>query len=147
MSSDTHEDDPRPVDEALTGLAHAQMPFALMLGLEIVEGSPQRVVGRASWAPERCTAGGVLHGGYVMACADSVGGMLALMNLPNDAVGTTTIDSKTNLMGAVSSGHILAVATPLHTGRTTVVVQTDVTDESGRLVARTTQTQLVLRPG
>jgi len=132
-------------DDALTSLARTAMPFAAELDLVIESGGPDGYVGRASWAPERCTVGGALHGGYLMALADSVGAMCAAANLPPGA-GTSTIESKTNFLRAATAGDVTITATPLHVGRTTVVVVTDVTREDGKLVARTTQTQAVL-PG
>jgi uncharacterized protein (TIGR00369 family) len=133
------------MDDALTKQMHDLVPFTAELGLELVEVAPATVVGRGQWAPDRCTAGGVLHGGYLMAVVDSVGAMCAVQNLPEGAAGTTTIESKTNFFRAVRSGAVTITATPIHAGRTTVVVQTDVTDDAGKLVTRTTQTQAVLR--
>jgi uncharacterized protein (TIGR00369 family) len=98
------------------------------------------------WAPSLCTAGGILHGGAVMALADSAGAACAILNLPEGASGTTTIESKTNFVGSVRSGSVTATSTVLHRGGTTVVVETLVRDEGGKLVAKVTQTQLVLRP-
>lgn len=98
------------------------------------------------WAPHLCTVGGILHGGVIMALADSAGGACALLNLPHDASGTTTIESKTNFLGAVRHGTVTATTAPLHAGSTTIVVETLVQDERGKLIAKTTQTQLVLRP-
>ena len=129
-------------DEALTQLAHHQMPLTGVLGLTITEANPERVVGMASWAPERCTVGGALHGGYLMALADSVGAMCAVFNLPKGTT-TATIESKTNFMRAVTSGDITITAHPVHVGRTTIVVQTDIVRNDGKLVTRTTQTQAV----
>ena len=135
-----------PVDEALTALAHGQMPFTGPLGLGIVSGGPDEVRARCSWAPERCTGGNVLHGGYLMAIADSVGAMVAIFNLPEGA-GTATIESKTNFVRGVTDGDLDVLATPVHVGRTTIVVQTDITRAAdGKLVTRTTQTQAVLMP-
>src|SRR2546423_964838 len=85
------------------------MPFAVALGIELDAASPERVVGRMSWAPERCTAGGVLHGGALMALADSLGGICAYLNLPAGA-GTATISSSTNLFGAVREGEVIATS-------------------------------------
>lgn len=130
------------MDDA-TALAHAQMPFSAVLGLEIVEAEPGGVVGRAAWAPERCTAGGVLHGGFLMGLADSVGAVCAVLNLPEGA-STSTIESKTNFFRAVREGDVTVAAVPVHVGRSTIVVQTDVTDREGRLVSRSLQTQAVL---
>ena len=87
----------------------------------------------------------MLHGGALMALADAAGAWCAYLNLPEDAAGTTTIESKTNFFAAVREGEVRAVARPVHRGRTTVVVQTDLVDAGGRRVARVTQTQLVLR--
>ena len=97
------------------------------------------------WAPSLCTVDGILHGGVIMALADSAGGACALLNLPQDSSGTTTIESKTNFLGAVRGGAVSATATPLHRGGTTIVVETAVRDEAGKLIAKVTQTQLVLR--
>ncbi|TMD34161.1 MAG: PaaI family thioesterase [Chloroflexi bacterium] len=121
------------------------MPFAQLIGAELVSASPQEVRGRMAWAPERCTTGGVLHGGALMALADSIGAYCAVLNLPPGA-GTATIESKTNFFRAVREGFVEAVSTPLHVGRTTIVVQTDLHDGQGRRVARVTQTQAVIAP-
>jgi uncharacterized protein (TIGR00369 family) len=109
------------------------------------EYTAQQVVLSLDWRPELCTAGGILHGGVIMALADSAGGACAFLNLPPDAAGTSTIESKTNFLGAVRGGAVTAVATPLHRGGTTIVVETLVRDSAGKPVAKTTQTQLVLR--
>ena len=119
------------------------MPFAGLIGAELVSASPSEVRGRLEWAPERCTTGGILHGGVLMALADSTGGYCAALNMPVGA-GTATIESKTNFFRAVREGFVEAVSTPLHVGRTTIVVQTDLLDGSGRRVARVTQTQAVI---
>lgn len=122
------------------------MPLATTLGIRTDEYGAERVVLSLDWAPALCTANGLLHGGVIMALADSAGGACALLNLPADASGTTTIESKTNFLGAVRRGSVTATATPLHRGGTTIVVETLVRDGAGKLVAKTTQTQLVLRP-
>jgi 1,4-dihydroxy-2-naphthoyl-CoA hydrolase len=119
------------------------MPFARLCGVEVGEATPERVSGRVAWAPERCTAGGVLHGGLIMALADTLGALCAVLNLPTGA-RTSTIESKTNFFRAVSGGWARGSASPLHVGRSTIVVQTDVTDDDGRRVAQVTQTQAVL---
>ena len=121
------------------------MPLAGTLGIRTVEYGADRVVLALEWAPNLCTAGGILHGGVIMALADSAGAACALLNLPQDAGGTSTIESKTNFLGAVRGGTVTAAAKPLHRGRTTIVVETEVTDSKGKLVAKTTQTQMVLR--
>ena len=122
------------------------MPFCDVLGMEVVEATPARVATRATWSADRCTVGGVLHGGFLMAVADSTGAVCAALNLPDDAVGTATIESKTNFIGAVREGAVTVVSEPVHAGRTTIVVQTDIVDDAGRLVTRTLQTQAVRRP-
>jgi uncharacterized protein (TIGR00369 family) len=134
------------VNVELTALVHAQMPYAAALGLRIVAAAKEQVVGLADWAPERTTTGGVVHGGFLMACADAVGAIVAFGNLPTGARGTITIESKTNFFRAVRGGTVLLRATPVHVGGTTAVVQTDVLDDRERLICRTTQTQLVLMP-
>jgi len=101
------------------------------------------VRGRLDWAPERCTAGGVLHGGALMSLADSVGAICAFLNLPEGA-STATIESKTNFFRAVRGGHVDAVSRPLHVGRTSIVVQTELADAEARPVAIVIQTQAVL---
>jgi uncharacterized protein (TIGR00369 family) len=129
-------------DEGLERLAE-QMPFAASLGVELVEAGPERCVGRLAWSEDRCTAGGVLHGGALMGLADSVAAVCAFLNLPEGA-STGTIESKTNFFRAVRSGSVEASSRPLHVGRTTIVVQTDLHDADGRLVGQTTQTQAVI---
>jgi len=119
------------------------IPFAAALGMELLQATPELVVSRLQWTPERCTTGGVMHGGALMALADNGGGVCAFLNLPEGA-STTTIESKTNFLRAVRQGSVEAVARPLHVGRTVVVVDTELRDDDGRLVARVTQTQAVL---
>lgn len=126
-------------------MTRAQMPFAGMLDVEIVSGEPDRVEATGQWKPEHCTAGGVVHGGYLMAVADSVGALCAFLNLTEGST-TSTIEPKTNFFRPVSSGKIDFVATPVHMGRSVVVVQTDASNEAGKLVSRTTQTQAVITP-
>jgi 1,4-dihydroxy-2-naphthoyl-CoA hydrolase len=99
-----------------------------------------------AWAPELCTSGGLLHGGVLMALADSAGAACAFLNLPEGAAGTSTIESGTHFLGRVTEGRVTATARPLHVGRTTIVVETEVRDAGGRLVGKVTQTQAVLRP-
>ncbi len=117
------------------------MPFAAQIGVELLEAAPELVRGRMGWAPERCTAGGLLHGGALMALADSCGGACAFLNLPEGAIGTATIESKTNFLRAVRDGAVTAATRPLHAGRTMIVLETEVTNASGQLVAKVTQTQ------
>ncbi|MGY1713911.1 PaaI family thioesterase [Geodermatophilus sp. SYSU D01106] len=121
----------------------AQMPFAVTAGVELGSATPAEVTGRLPWAPERCTAGGVLHGGALMTLADTVGAVCAFLNLPPGAT-TSTLASATSLLRAVRGGAAHATARPLHVGRSTIVVLTEVTDDDGRPVASVTQTQAVL---
>ena len=130
-------------DEQLTELAHRQMPFTVDLGLRIESGSAEQVVATADWRADRCTAGGVLHGGYLMALADSVGAICAVQNLPPGTT-TSTIESKSNFFRAVADGTVSITSVPLHRGRTTIVVQTDIVRSDGKAVTRTTQTQAVI---
>jgi 1,4-dihydroxy-2-naphthoyl-CoA hydrolase len=121
------------------------MPFARTLGATFTRYAKEEVRARLEWAPGLCTSGDLLHGGAVMSLADSAGAACAVLNLPRDAAGTTTVESKTNLLRGVGEGFIEAVSRPLQVGRTVVVVETDVRDAAERLVARVLQTQLVLR--
>jgi 1,4-dihydroxy-2-naphthoyl-CoA hydrolase len=117
------------------------MPFAALIGAELLEVSPDLVRGRMEWAPERCTAGGLMHGGALMALADGCGGTCAFFNLPEGAIGTATIESKTNFLRAVREGGVTASTRPLHRGRTMIVIETEITGDDGKLVAKVTQTQ------
>jgi 1,4-dihydroxy-2-naphthoyl-CoA hydrolase len=130
---------PLPTVEELVGL----MPHAVALGITLYHATPEGVRGAAAWAQDRCTVGGVLHGGVLMTLADSVGAVCAYLNLPDGAT-TSTVESKTNFFRAVRSGVVYASSRPLHVGRSFIVVQTDLTDDSGKPVAQTTQTQAVL---
>ena len=133
-----------PADPELTAQVAAAAPFTAFLGIEMVSTSPHEVRARLAWSERLCTAGGVLHGGALMGLADNVGGFCAFLNLPEGAGGTATIESKTNFFAAVREGHVHAVSRPLHTGRRTIVVDTELYDDAGKLVARVTQTQAVL---
>lgn len=119
------------------------MPFAQSLGMQLITADKGEVVGTLAWAPERCTAGGALHGGALMAFADSLGGACAFLNLPEDAT-TSTISSSTTFVRGVRSGTVTGTARPLHVGRSTIAVQTELRDDEGRLVAQVTQSQAVL---
>jgi uncharacterized protein (TIGR00369 family) len=120
-------------------------PFAAVLGAEVLAAAPDEVRLQLEWTPERTTVGGGMHGGALMALADMAGAICAFLNLPEGATGTTTIESKTNFLRAVRDGRVDAVSRPLHAGRTTIVVDTELLGPDGRLAARTTQTQAVLR--
>jgi 1,4-dihydroxy-2-naphthoyl-CoA hydrolase len=135
---------PGPTDRPDPASLNELMPFTRVLGASFSRYARDEVRARVDWAPELCTVGGLLHGGTVMALADSTGAACAFLNLPRGSQGTTTIESKTNFLRGVRAGHIEAVSTPLHVGRTVVVVETNVRDAEDRLVARVMQTQLVL---
>jgi len=128
----------------MTAELNEAMPFGALLGIELESASAEEVRGSLAWAPERCTAGGVMHGGALMGLADSLGGLCAFLNLPEGATGTATVESKTNFFRAVRDGTVRAVSRPLHVGRRFIVVESDLRDEQGRHVARVTQTQAVL---
>ncbi len=129
-------------DDSLASLV-AMMPFAAGLGVVLDAAEPGEVRGRLAWAPELCTTGGLLHGGALMAFADSLGGICAYLNLPPGA-RTATTSSASVFTRAVRGGEVTAIARPLHVGRTVIVVQTDLCDQAGRRVAQVTQTQAVL---
>ena len=131
-------------DAGQTRMAHQSMPFTAAIGMEVLAASSEEVRARAAWREELCTAGGILHGGVLMSLADSAGAYCAFLNLPEGAGSTATIESKTNFFRAVSEGRVVAVSRPLHVGRTTIVVETDLFDDRDRRVARVTQTQAVL---
>lgn len=99
------------------------MPLCAKLGVRADLVEPSSVILSVDWAPELCTGGGMLHGGTLMALADSAGGILAFLNLPEGATGTTTIASATNFLGAVRHGRVTAAASLLHGGRSTIVVK------------------------
>ena len=109
----------------------------------MVEVTQRQAVATAAWDETRCTSNGVLHGGYLMSIADTIGAMCAGQHLPPGSF-TTTIESKTNMVRPVTEGAIVITATPVHTGRRTIVVQTDIARPDGKLVSRTTQTQAVI---
>ena len=117
------------------------MPFAALVGVELLQAGPELVRGRMAWAPERCTAGGLMHGGALMALADTCGGVCAFLNLPEGAHGTSTIASATNFLRAVREGEITASTRPLHAGRTMIVVETEIARSDGALAAKVTQSQ------
>ena len=114
-----------------------------LLGIEFVELAPERVLATLAIRDDLRTVGGALHGGTLMAFADTMGAVATVLNLPPGA-GTPTLESKTNFFAAGRSGAVRAETTPLHRGKRTMVWQTRVTDESGRLLSMTIQTQMVL---
>ena len=131
--------------ESSTTFIRTVMPFCATLGVRSTLQTPDEVVLEMPWAPELCTAGGVLHGGAIMALADSAGAVCTMLNMPEGATGTATIESKTNFLGAVREGVVIATSTPLHRGGSTIVIETTVRDSAGKLIAKVTQTQIVLR--
>ena len=121
------------------------MPFSSLMGVEVSEASAERVVGTLTVRADLCTAGHILHGGAIMAFADALGAIGAFLTLPQGAKGTTTIESKTNFLGAAPEGSVVrGEATPVKIGRTLSVWQTRIVTADGRQVALVTQTQLVL---
>ena len=132
------------MDEELTRAVRAAMPYAETLGLDFLVASPDEVRGRIAWEERLTTVAGLLHGGVLMGLADAVGAYCAFLNLPEGSTSTATIESKTNFFAAVRGGTVEARSRPLHRGSRTVVVETDLFDESGKHVARVTQTQAVL---
>ena len=149
-------------DPAATELIHAQVPLCATLGITADTFRPDEVVLSLDWAPTLCTGNDVLHGGIVMALADSAGGVCAFLNLPEGAAGTATIESKTNFLASVDdagrhgpggdgpsgpatrSGTVKARSRPLHIGKRVIVLETDVRGDDGKLAAKVLQTQAIL---
>ena len=130
--------------DLLARIRDEMLPFAELLGIEFVSASPDKVVAEMTVREDLCTRPAVLHGGAIMAFADTLGATGTILNLKEGA-GTTTIESKTNFIAPAPVGtRVTAEATPLHRGRRTMIWQTRVTTSEGRLVALVTQTQLVL---
>jgi uncharacterized protein (TIGR00369 family) len=120
-------------------------PGVALLGIDLRSTEPEKIVGEMTVRPEFCTRPAVLHGGAIMAFADTLGALAAIANL-KDGAGTTTIESKTNFIGAATVGsRVVGETTPIHRGGRTMVWQTRVTTIEGKLVAIVMQTQLVLR--
>jgi 1,4-dihydroxy-2-naphthoyl-CoA hydrolase len=121
------------------------LPFATLMGVEFTHAELDKVVARLTVRLDLCTAGSIVHGGALMAFIDTVGAMATVINLPAEAKGTTTIESKTNFLAGAPVGSVLtATSTPIHRGRRTQVWQTRIELEGGRLVATAMQTQMVL---
>jgi 1,4-dihydroxy-2-naphthoyl-CoA hydrolase len=131
-------------DTAATELIHAQMPACATLGITADTFRPDEVVLSLDWAPNLCTGNNVLHGGIVMALADSAGGACAFLNLPEGAAGTATIESKTNFLAATRCGTVKAHTRPLHIGKRVIVLETEVRGDDGKLAAKVLQTQAIL---
>jgi 1,4-dihydroxy-2-naphthoyl-CoA hydrolase len=120
------------------------MPFSNLMGIELVERTKERVVGRLTVRDDLCTAGGILHGGAFMAFADALGAVGGVLNLAPGA-RTTTLESKTNFLGSAKVGStVTGETTPLHVGRRSSVWQTRVTNEDGKLLALVIQTQMTI---
>jgi 1,4-dihydroxy-2-naphthoyl-CoA hydrolase len=132
-----------PMD-LLARIRAEMLPFAHLLGIEFVSASPEKIVAEMTVREDLCTRPAVLHGGAVMAFADTLGATGTILNL-NEGAGTTTIESKTNFIAPAPVGtRVIGEATPIHRGRRTMIWQTRVTTAEGRLVALVMQTQLVL---
>ena len=123
----------------------ALMPFAQQLGITITSAGKDEVVGHLDHAADKTTAGNLLHGGAIMTLADSIGAVCAFLNLPEGAT-TSTTSSNTVFVRGVRGGTVTATAHPVHVGRSSIIVMTELRDDQGRIVAQTTQTQAVL-PG
>jgi uncharacterized protein (TIGR00369 family) len=133
--------------DTLAQVKQQMLPFAALLGIEFVSASADCIVARMTVREDLCTRPPVLHGGAIMAFADTLGAVGTIVNLPEGA-GTTTIESKTNFVAPAPVGtKVVGEATPVHRGRRTMIWQTRVSTPEGRLVALVTQTQLVLRVG
>lgn len=141
MADDSADD----IDEKATRFVQQAMPLCATLGIVAYEMSPARARLGLDWSESLCTTAGLLHGGALMALADAAGAACAFANLPEGASGTSTIESKTNFLGAVKGGTLVATSTPLHVGGSTIVIETEL-HNNDRLVGKTTQTQTVLRP-
>ena len=119
------------------------MPLCAHLEIDLARASPEEVVGSMEWSEATTTTGGGMHGGALMSLADTIGGVVASLNLPEGA-GTSTISSSTVFLRGLREGTLTATGRLIHKGRTTIVAETELTDAQGRPVARTTQTQAVL---
>lgn len=132
--------------DLLSTLQRIELPFAKLLGIQFLSATPERVTAEMVVRDELCTRPAVLHGGAIMAFADTLGACATALNLPEGA-GTTTIESKTNFLAPAPAGtKVTGECLALHRGKRTMVWQTRVTSAEGRLVAVVTQTQLVLEP-
>jgi uncharacterized protein (TIGR00369 family) len=130
--------------DGLALLTEKMMPLAKLIGVEFVSAAPEKVVARMKVREDLCTIPAVLHGGAVMAFADSLGGAATMLNL-KEGTWTTTIESKTNFLAPAPAGTVVTgECTPVHRGKRTMVWQTRITTAEGRLVALVTQTQMVI---
>ena len=130
--------------DTLARIKDTRLPFAELLGIEVISASPDKIIAEMTVREDLCTSPAVLHGGAIMAFADTLGALGTIVNLPQGS-GTTTIESKTNFVAPAAIGtRIVGEATPIHRGRRTMIWQTRISGPGGRLVALVTQTQLVL---
>ena len=130
--------------DPLERLNSEMLPFASLIGMKFVHAEPDRVIAELTIRDDLCTRPAVAHGGVLMSFADTLGAAATILNLPEGAA-TTTVESKTNFLAAAPAGaRIVGEATPVHRGRTTMVWQTRISTDAGRLVALVVQTQLVL---
>lgn len=130
--------------DMLAAVKSMPLPFAELIGLEITEANKDRVVGKVTVRDALCTVPAILHGGAIMAIADTLGAIATVLNLPQGA-GTTTIESKTNFLAPAPSGSVVTgVCEPIHRGKKTMVWQTRIARDDGKLVALVTQSQMVL---
>jgi 1,4-dihydroxy-2-naphthoyl-CoA hydrolase len=130
--------------DLLARLRDQPLPFASLLGIDLFSAEPDKLVAEMTVRPEFCTRPAVLHGGVIMAFGDTLGALATVANL-KDGASTTTIESKTNFIGAAPAGpRVVGETTPVHRGRRTMIWQTRVTTAEGKLVAMVMQTQLVL---
>jgi 1,4-dihydroxy-2-naphthoyl-CoA hydrolase len=131
---------------AISDLENNLPPFATLMGIKLLGAAPERVTAEMVVRDDLCTLPAVLHGGAIMAFADTLGACGTVLNLPQGS-GTTTIESKTNFLASAPVGSkVIGECTPIHRGKRTMVWQTRVTSEQGRLIALITQTQMVLEP-
>jgi len=133
-------DTPDPGDPAALV---ATMSFAVHTGVEMTAADRDAVVGHLDWAPERCTIGGLVHGGALMTLADSLGAVAAYLHLPEGA-GTATVSSSTVMLRGAREGRVHGTARVVNAGRRFITVQTDLVDDDGKPVSSTTQVQAVL---
>jgi 1,4-dihydroxy-2-naphthoyl-CoA hydrolase len=142
MRAAGHDDDMTDTDA--TELLHQQMPLCATLGVAAKTFHPDEVVLSLDWAPNLCTSNNMLHGGMIMTLADSAAGVCAFLNLPTGSAGTATVESKTNFLSSARKGTITAHSHPLHVGSRTIVVETEVRSDDGKLAAKVLQTQAIL---
>lgn len=122
------------------------MPFSKLMGVKIHKAEQSLIEGELEVRPEMCTTGHIIHGGAIMAFADALGGVGAFLNLPEGAVGTTTVESSTKFLSGAKEGSVIrGVTTPVKVGKSLSVWQTQITDDNGRQIALVIQTQMVMR--